>query len=166
MKKNISKGRNGGFTLIELLVVVLIIGILSSVALPQYTKTVRKARSAEVFTIAKAYWDAQDVYYLANNEYAASLDQLDIELTEPKNWTLNSSYLPNGPLKLFGKNSMAGFAYDISISNGDRRIHCIGPIGDCMNMLPCLGIGSGSYGAYCYLNGIGSGSGIGIGSDN
>ena len=56
------------FTLIELLVVVLIIGILASIALPQYTKAVRKTRVAEARMILKKLIEATDLYYLANND--------------------------------------------------------------------------------------------------
>lgn len=69
-----------GFTLIELLVVVLIIGILSAVALPQYTKAVEKARVAEAMIILRTIADANQRYYLSNGEYTWSLANLDIQI--------------------------------------------------------------------------------------
>lgn len=68
-----------GFTLIELLVVVLIIGILASVALPQYTKAVAKSRYSQLITAGKSLKDAMEVYYMANGDYPQYWGDLDIE---------------------------------------------------------------------------------------
>ncbi len=63
-----------GFTLIELLVVVLIIGILSAVALPQYTKSVEKAKTTEVFTVFRKITDNYKMIELADAIQDCAID--------------------------------------------------------------------------------------------
>ena len=62
-----------GFTLIELLVVVLIIGILSAIALPQYQKAVIKARTAEVKGIVRGMVEGTNLCFLENGSGDSSI---------------------------------------------------------------------------------------------
>ncbi|MDO5764869.1 MAG: prepilin-type N-terminal cleavage/methylation domain-containing protein, partial [Elusimicrobiales bacterium] len=71
-----------GFTLIELLVVVLIIGILSAVALPQYTVAVEKSRVSEALINGRKLAQAQYLYFLENGDYGGwTKDALSIDLS-------------------------------------------------------------------------------------
>ncbi len=93
-KQNISRL---GFTLIELLVVVLIIGILASVALPQYQKAVEKSRAAEAWVMLQAINEAEKRKNLEEDTSGVlyNLDELDIgfdNVTTNSGNTVNSGF--------------------------------------------------------------------------
>ena len=94
--------KNAGFTLIELLVVVLIIGILSAVALPQYQKTVLKSRAAEAWSNLKAIDTAIKTYCLENPlntriTFASVKDQLSIDVSDSKNFSYSGAFTCSTP---------------------------------------------------------------------
>ena len=74
-----------GFTLLEILVVIIIIGILATLALPQYMKTTKKARAGEAVSNIGSLRGALLRYYQEHDKFPEGssddekISQLDIE---------------------------------------------------------------------------------------
>ena len=66
------------FTLIELLVVVLIIGILSAIALPQYQKAVIKSKIGAMLPTLRTLAEANEIYYMENGQYTMNMNNLSV----------------------------------------------------------------------------------------
>ena len=73
MKKN-----KLGFTLIELLAVVLIIGLLTSIALPQYRRSIARAEATEAMKNLKTIFDSAKRYKAATSTAPTKLQGLDV----------------------------------------------------------------------------------------
>jgi len=69
-----------GFTLLELIVVIIIIGILATLGLTQYTAVVEKSRSAEAKAILGEVRTAQVAYKLEQSAYTTTMTDLYVSV--------------------------------------------------------------------------------------
>ena len=67
---------DSGFTLVERIVVVVIIGILSSIAIPSFQSASDKAKQKEASTIVASWVKAAQAYYTENSDYARNTGHL------------------------------------------------------------------------------------------
>jgi type IV pilus assembly protein PilA len=71
-----SMGSQSGFSLVELMIVVAIIGILSSIAVPQFQKFIFKARQTEAKTALSALYSAEQAFFAEYSAYHSSFDAI------------------------------------------------------------------------------------------
>lgn len=82
------KRERTGFTLIELLVVVLILGILTSVAVPALYKSLEESRAAEPVSNIGAYIYAQEDYFMRFGTYSDNQRDLNLDFTDLSYFTV------------------------------------------------------------------------------
>ena len=70
------KSRLSGFTLIEVMTVIAIIGILATLAIPTYRKSVIRAKESSLRQSLFVLRDVIDQYYADHGQYPDTLDDL------------------------------------------------------------------------------------------
>lgn len=104
-----------GFTLIELLVVTSIIGILASLAIPQYASYRARSFDAKVSSAVRHIATGQEAYYTEHLSYTADVadltgmtlgDDVEIVISAGNSGSLSSSF------KIHGSHPSASHQYD------------------------------------------------------
>lgn len=89
LKKCTSEKNNQGFTLIELLVVIIIIGILSTIALPSFLRMINLGQEVEAKNFLSYIAKLQHQYHTEQGKFSSSTESLGSSLP---NETENYSY--------------------------------------------------------------------------
>lgn len=77
----VNMNHQNGFNLIELMIVLVIVGIISSIAVPSYQNSVVRSNRGEGMTAMLDIMRAQEDYFANNYEYSTTLTDLNYSAT-------------------------------------------------------------------------------------
>ena len=84
------KSSNSGFSLVELTIVVIVLGVLSTFAVPRFLQAVERTKAAEAFAYLAEVSSSQARYNAQHGEYASVLLDLDVVLRTPNNFAVGA----------------------------------------------------------------------------
>ena len=110
-----------GFTLIELLIVVIILGILATIAIPQFSAITEKAKRSEADSNIAATETALAVYYLENDAYTTDQGALDVVIV-PCHWTVAITNPTTNTYTITATRSRGPWASDTYTKSSDGTV--------------------------------------------
>jgi type IV pilus assembly protein PilE len=118
-----SASQHAGYSLLEAIISVIILGIVISVAIPNFTVTIEKTRASEGVKILSEVLTAQRAFFAEHQAYATDWADLDITITNPENFNnLDDTSVDNDPTAVAVVQRSNG-AYTLSIDE-DGDITC------------------------------------------
>ena len=103
-----------GFTLLELVIVVIIVAVLAGLGIPQFVKTVERARAAEAVGTLGALRSAQLRYYAEYSAYTSVCTNLDANYPASLKYFNNPACATTGNIVTMVKSS--GTIYTMGIT--------------------------------------------------
>jgi prepilin-type N-terminal cleavage/methylation domain-containing protein len=124
-----------GFTLLELIIVVIVVAILASLGIPQFIKTVERARASEGAGVLGALRGAFLRYYAEHTAYAnvasaLGVGSLDVTVGQLKNFNPPTIIAITGQGNIAGLTKSGGTIYTLNITDAGT-IGCVGSAANC-----------------------------------
>lgn len=113
-----------GFSLIELMIVVAVIGVLMTIALPNYTDYVIRGKIPDATSALSTKRVQMEQFFQDNRTYAAGTG-CTADTTTSQNFNFSCSVAGTATvftLQAVGKSSMAGFTYTIDQSGNKGTV--------------------------------------------
>ena len=92
--------KKSGFTLLEIIIVIIIVGVLASIALPKFFKSVEFSRAQEALNSLGVIRTSMEACYLPSRAYTPCLGFANLNISDPgagptAHWTY--AWLPPSP---------------------------------------------------------------------